>query len=170
MTTAKQWAHRQAEEYRHGEDRPLGGYLALLGTYSGLVGALGVIGRLAHRRLPDRVGVGDVALLGIATHRLSRTLSKDPITSPLRAPFTRYKEPSAAGELAEEVRGHGLQHSLGELLGCPMCLAQWCATALAAGLVFAPRQTRLAMTTLTAVASADFLQYAYAYLQQATEG
>jgi hypothetical protein len=41
------------------------------------------------------------------------------------------------------------------------------ATALAGGLVFAPRQTRLALAALTAVAGADFLQYLYALLQQA---
>jgi hypothetical protein len=50
-----------------------------------------------------------------------------------------------------------------------MCLAQWVASALSAGLVFAPRQTRLAMATLSAVASADFLQYVYALLQQTVE-
>jgi hypothetical protein len=59
---------------------------------------------------------------------------------------------------------------MGELIGCPMCLAQWFATALAAGLVFAPRQTRLTMATLSAVAVADFLQYGYAYLQKVTTG
>lgn len=170
MTAAvQQWAHRQAREYSHGEDRPLGGYLAVLGAYGGLVGALGGLGRVLHRRVPDRVGVGDVALLAVATHRLSRTIAKDPVTSPLRAPFTRFDGPSASEEVSEQVRGHGLQHSIGELIACPMCLAQWCATALAAGLVIAPRQTRLAMATLSAVAGADFLQYLYAYLQQATE-
>jgi hypothetical protein len=91
------------------------------------------------------------------------------VTSPLRAPFTRYDGPGASEEIMEEVRGHGLQHSIGELIACPMCLAQWCATGLAAGLVIAPRQARLVMATLTAVGSADFLQYLYAWLQQAAE-
>ena len=31
-------AQRQGDAYRGGEDRPLGGYLALLGTYAGAVG------------------------------------------------------------------------------------------------------------------------------------
>jgi len=164
-----EWARQQAAAYRDGADRPLGGYLALLGVYTGGVGAAALAGRLSGRRLPDRIGLVDLALLGVATHRLSRTIAKDPITSPLRAPFTRYDGTSAAGELAEQVRGHGLQHSTGELLACPMCLAQWVASALSAGLVFAPRQTRLAMATLSAVASADFLQYVYALLQQTVE-
>jgi hypothetical protein len=164
------WAHRQAEHYRGDADRPLGSYLGMLAVYTGGVGALAALGRVLGRRAPERIGAGDLGLLAVATHRLARTIAKDPITSPLRAPFTRFDGTSAAGELAEDVRGHGLRHSVGELIACPMCLAQWVATALSAGLVFAPRQTRLVMTTLSAVAGADFLQYLYAYLQQQVEG
>jgi hypothetical protein len=40
------------------------------------------------------------------------------------------------------------------------------ATGLGAGLVFAPRQARLAMAVLSAVAGSDFLQYLYSVLQQ----
>jgi hypothetical protein len=164
-----QWGRRQAAEYSHGENRPLDGYLKLLGTYTtGVVGATAA-GRLLGRRVPERIGPLDLILLGVATHRLSRTIAKDPVTSPLRAPFTRYEGLAAAGELSESVRGHGVRHSVGELLACPMCLAQWVATGFAAGLVLAPRQTRLAMATLSAVAGADFLQYLYALLQQRTE-
>jgi hypothetical protein len=166
----RRWARREAAAYRSGSDQPpLGGYLALLSGYLGGTAALAAVGRLAGRRLPERVSGYDLALLGVATHRLSRTLAKDPITSPLRAPFTEFAGTSAAGELAEQVRGDGLRHSAGELLACPICLAQWVASALAAGLVFVPRQTRLVMAVLSAVASADFLQYVYALLQQAAE-
>ena len=111
----------------------------------------------------------DVAQLAVTTHKLSRIIAKDPVTSPFRAPFTRYEGLSAAGELHEEVRGHGLSHSVGELLTCPMCLAQWVATAFGAGLVIAPAPTRLAMAVFTAVGGSDFLQHLYAALQQASE-
>jgi hypothetical protein len=87
----------------------------------------------------------------------------------VRAPFTRYEGVSAAAELDEQVRGRGLRHSLGELVSCPMCLAQWVATALCGGMVFAPRATRLVASTFTCVAGSDFLQYLYAALQQKTE-
>jgi hypothetical protein len=50
-----------------------------------------------------------------------------------------------------------------------MCLGQWTATAFALGLVYVPRETRLAMATLSAVAIADFLQYGYAFLQKINE-
>jgi hypothetical protein len=173
MTTltekVRSWSQEQADAYRHGEDRPLGGYLTFLGIYSGVVAASGAAIRLSRRRLPERISAGDLALLTVATHRLSRTVAKDPITSPVRAPFTEYEGTAAAGELAEGVRGHGVQHSLGELLACPMCLAQWVATGFSVGLVMAPRPTRMAMSVFTAVAGADFLQYLYAALQQHTE-
>ena len=166
----RSWAEKQAAEYAGDEPRPLGGYLKLMSVYGSGIGAAAVLGRVTGRRIPESIGPLDLVTLSIATHRLSRTMAKDAVTSPLRAPFTSYKGVSAPSELAEEVRYHGgLRHSVGELLTCPMCLAQWVATALSAGMVFAPRQTRLVAATLTAVAGADFLQYLYALLQQATE-
>ena len=166
-TGVQGWAKRQARAYSDGEERPLGGYLKVLGVYTAAVTGLGGLGRLAHREVPKQVGPWDLGLLSVATHRLSRTLAKDPIASPLRAPFTEYEGVGAAAELKEQVRTeHGLQHSVGELISCPMCLAQWVATVFGVGLVFAPRQTRLAMAVLSAVAASDFLQYLYSVLQQ----
>ncbi|MGN6605711.1 MAG: DUF1360 domain-containing protein [Jatrophihabitans sp.] len=167
MTGVREWLAEQGREYRNGDERPLSGYLALMSAYSGGVGAATLAGRLTRRTVPETVRPWDLTLLTVATHRLARTIAKDPVTSPIRSPFTQYDGVSAAAELHEEVRRHdGLGHSFGELITCPMCLAQWVATAFAAGLVFAPRQTRLVMATFTAVAGADFLQYLYAALQQ----
>ena len=64
---------------------------------------------------------GDLLLVGIATHKLSRLLAKDKVTSFIRAPFTRYQEPSGQGEVEEEPYGHGLHLAVGELLVCPYC-------------------------------------------------
>jgi hypothetical protein len=155
-----------AARYRHGHDRPLGSYSIVDIVYIALVTALGLAFR--RRRVPD-VTVKDVVLLGIATHRLSRTLAKDPVMSPLRMPFTRYTGVTGAAELREEVVASGAGHAVGELMTCPFCLAQWVATGFAAGLVMAPRVTRLAMATMSGVALADFLQYGYSAAQQATE-
>jgi hypothetical protein len=161
----RSWGRRQAQAYSDGHERPLAGYLELMAAY-----ALATLGpaAVAHRRgrLPERLGPWDVVQLGVATHKLSRILAKDPVTSPLRAPFTTYVGLAAPSELEEEVRGHGLQHSVGELITCPMCLAQWVATGFALGLAFAPGPTRLALSTFTAVGAADFLQHLYARLQQ----
>ena len=103
--------------------------------------------------------------MSVATHRLSRILAKDPVTSPLRAPFTRYTGTSGPAEVSEETRGTGLRHSTGELLSCTFCLAQWVATGYAAGLVFLPDLTRLTGATMTAVAGADALHLLYTRMQ-----
>lgn len=151
---------RVKQRYQGDEERPLGGYLAVLGVYGGLTGALAGLAK-ALRITPPTPGVMDTVLLSVATHKLSRLLTKDAVTSPLRAPFTRYEEPAGDGELMESVRGHGVQHAAGELITCPFCLAVWVATGLTAGMVFAPRLTRLVCTTLTAVAVSDGLQLVY---------
>jgi hypothetical protein len=151
---------RVKQQYQGDEERPLGGYLAVLGVYGGITGALALAAR-ALRITPPRLDVADTVLLSVATHKLSRLLTKDAVTSPLRAPFTRYEEPAGEGELMESVRGDGVRHAAGELVTCPFCLAVWVATGLTAGMVFAPRLTRLVCTTLTAVAVSDGLQLAY---------
>jgi hypothetical protein len=50
---------------------------------------------------------------------------------------------------------------VGELLTCPFCLGVWVAGGLTAGLVLAPRVTRLALTALTAIAASDAIQLVY---------
>jgi hypothetical protein len=148
--------------YAGDADRPLAGYVAAMGAYGAFVGGLTVLGRVLGARLPRRFGVGDTVLLGTATFKASRVLAKAAITSPLRAPFTRYEEPAGEDELNESVpaEGHG-EHAVGELVSCPFCLDVWIGTGLAAGLVLAPKPTRLAATVLTAVGAADVLHLLY---------
>ena len=159
------------EARRQGEDRPLGGYLAVMGVYAGAVASAVGVAAVRGKRLPERVSPWDVTLMSLATHKLSRLITKDSITSPLRAPFTRYQGVSGPAELAEEVRhDSGVRHSLGELLTCPFCLGMWVATGLTAGTVFAPRLTRLANKTLTTVTVSDFLQLVYPKAEQSAQG
>jgi hypothetical protein len=167
--SVREWIRDQAAAYRKGEDRPLGGYLALMSVYATGTTLVAAGARATGRRAPNGLSPWDVAQLAVATQRLARLATKDPVTSPLRAPFTTYQGLSAPGELSEEVRGHGMQHSVGELLTCPMCFSQWVATAFALGLVWAPKITRMTMGTFAAVGAADFLQHVYVRMQQATE-
>jgi hypothetical protein len=168
MDSIAEAARDQKRAYSHGEERPLGSYGVILTAYGLAVGTGVIIARLTRRR-PAMPGVWDVALMTVTTHKLARMLAKDPVTSPLRAPFTRYEGVSGPSELAEEVRGRGARHAVGELLACPFCLAQWIGSAYAAGLTFAPRATRLAGATFTAVAGADWLQLIYARLQRTAQ-
>lgn len=164
-------ARQEADAYRGDNDRPLGGYLAVMAVY-GVVVVAAVLAALATgRTLPTRWRVQDLLILTLGTHKLSRTLTKDAVTSPLRAPFTRYAGTGGPAEVQEEVREQSpLRHSLGELLTCPFCLDMWVATGFAIGLVFAPRFTRLVAGVFSALAGADFLQLAYAMAQQSAEG
>lgn len=162
------------DRYAHGQHRPLGGYLATGVTYAVAAGGLLIAGRRKGDAAHTRISAADLALLTVATQRLSRTLAKDAVTSPLRAPVTRYKAtgmPSEVNEeVAPEVKDQPLLHTLGELLTCPFCLAQWVATGLMGGHVLAPTLTRLVTSTLTAVAGADALQFVYSSLQRLEGG
>ncbi len=163
----REWFARQRAEYSGGgKQRPVAGYLTALLTYASSAVGTAVAARAAGRWPPPQLGPGDLALVTIATHKLSRTIAKDPITSPLRMPFTRFEGVSAPSELHEEVRASGMEHSLGELIACPFCLSPWVATGLVAGYAVAPGTTRAVTAAYTAVAGADFLQYAYAATQQ----
>ncbi len=160
---------RERAAYSQGEERPLSAYAGGMAVYSGLVLTLAGVARAQRRPLPTPTPF-EVLLLATATHKLARLISKENITSALRAPFTRYEGTAGPAELHEEVRGHGVRHAVGELITCPFCLAQWTATGFTFGLVFAPRATRLVATTMTAVAGSDFLQLAYSWSQQKATG
>ncbi|WP_067172930.1 DUF1360 domain-containing protein [Microtetraspora niveoalba] len=157
-----------AQAYEGSARRPLASYGRIMLVYGCVVGAVAAVARLTGRRAPEKIGLLDLGLMGMFTHRLSRTLAKDPVVSPLRAPFTKYVGVAGPSELHEEVRGSGMRHALGELVSCPFCLSQWVATAYAAGMVFAPRATRLAGATMTAVAASDWLQLAYSRMMKDT--
>ncbi|MFF3006726.1 DUF1360 domain-containing protein [Kitasatospora sp. NPDC057940] len=158
--------HREARAYKGDDDRPLAGYTGLMAVYGAAVGGIAAAARAGRRELPSPTA-WDVALNALATHQLSRLLAKDPVTSPLRAPFTRFEGTTGPAELEEEVRGTGARKAIGELVTCPFCIGLWAATACTAGSIFAPRVTRLATATLAALSVADFLQYAYAAAQRA---
>jgi hypothetical protein len=162
-------ARTESAAYRHGEDRPLGGYVVLMGVFGALVAAVAGTAAATRRTLPA-LSVKDLVLLTMSTHKLSRTLAKDAVTSPLRVPFATYSDTGGPAEVMEQPRKDSeLRHSVGELMTCPFCLDLWIATGFTVGLVFAPRVTRLVTGTFTALAGADFLQLAYAAGQQVAE-
>jgi hypothetical protein len=161
-------ASAQSERYSGGGDRPLRGYAITMTVYASLVGTLAGIAGLTGRDVPDGFPVTDVVLCAAATHKLSRLLAKDPVTSPLRAPFTSYQGPQGPAELKEEARGQGGRKTVGELVTCPFCTSVWVATGFSAGLIYLPRTTRVAMSTFAALAGADVLQFVHAWLEKAS--
>ena len=145
------------------ERPPLGSYLTIS---TGFVSAFGGF-LLAHRRsgreLPERIAPTDIALIGAAAFKLSRLITKERVASFVRAPFTEYQgRGSVPGEVEERPRARsGPRQAVGQLLTCPHCLGMWIVCALAAGLVTAPRETRLVSSALSALGVADFLQLGY---------
>ncbi|MEV8044529.1 DUF1360 domain-containing protein [Streptomyces griseoluteus] len=161
---------RAGGQYAAGHDRPLGGYLATMAGFAAYTAAWATAVRLRGRPLPDRPEPWDVVLTSVATFRLSRLLTKAPVTSPLRAPFTRYVAPQGPAELHEEVQTGDGAHAVGELATCPFCMSVWVASTLTAGQLLWPRETRTAMGGLAALAGADALQLAYSALIERTTG
>jgi hypothetical protein len=147
------------------EEQLLAEYAGMLTFYIASVAALTGLA-MEQGRLPRKVSLLDLALLGIATHKLSRIVAKDRITSILRAPFVNYIRSAGAGEVEEEPRGRGIQRGIGQLLSCPFCMAPWCATALSFGFLFAPRVARFFAGILTTVALSDFLHRAYTKMKE----
>jgi len=147
------------------EEQLLAEYATLLGFYLASVAMLTSIAA-EQNRLPKKFSLLDLALLGIATHKLSRIVAKDRITGILRAPFVNYVRSAGAGEVEEEPRGRGIQRGIGHLISCPYCMAPWCATALSFGLLFAPRVTRFFAGILVSVTVSDFLHRAHARMKQ----
>jgi uncharacterized protein DUF1360 len=158
--------HAERERARKEAERPIGSYSALTGLFAGLCSAFALWMRRSGRALPERMGAADLALITIATHKLSRLITKDRVTSALRHPFTRYQEDAGQGEVEEQARGSGMRRALGELLICPYCIGMWLAAGFTAALVVAPRPTRWVASALTALFGSDLLQIAYKRAEQ----
>jgi hypothetical protein len=162
----------EAQEHTHA-DGPLGGYapprerppLASYAAFAALFNGAVAAGLLGARRaghdLPERIEARDMVLAGVATHKLSRLLAKDKVTSFARAPFTELQEPGGPAELEEQARGSGLRRAVGELISCPYCLGLWVSAGFNLGLVTAPRTTRFVASIMTGLTISDFLQIGY---------
>jgi len=116
------------EGYKKNEDISLSSYGVLAGVFNAIFALFLLVSRGTGRSLPERVDVRDIALLGMATHKLSLIGAEDAVTSPLRAPFTELQEKESPKKVDEEPRGEGLRRSVGELLTCKFCLGVWLAS------------------------------------------
>lgn len=143
------------------QERPLGSYAVLTGAFLAMFAAFGAWLRGSGRALPERTTVGDLALVTVATHKVSRLIAKDRVTSVGRAPFTQFQGDSGAGEVDEAARGSGMRRAVGELLLCPYCLGMWISALFTGGLIVAPRATRWVASAFATLFGADLLQIAY---------
>jgi hypothetical protein len=130
---------------------------------STFVGGLATAGTLAHilHRDPREHDTLDLALLGLATFKASRTIARDEVTSFLREPFV---EGEAHAGHEEPVETGDLRQAIGELVTCSRCIGTWVAAALACTQLLAPRFGRLLTWTLATGALNDFAQAGFAAL------
>ncbi len=156
-------AHRPFAGYSD-EVQPLGAYAALAVVLN-VAFVAGLVSAHRRRRLPKKLDPAEIVLLGVATHKLARVLTKDSATSFLRAPFVHLEAKSGSNSIDEHARGTGLQRALGELLSCPECTGYWVASGLILGSLHAPRVTRTVASMYASLAIGDIMQYVYSGLK-----
>jgi hypothetical protein len=135
-----------------------------MGAFSLIFALFCLLSRITGRPIPERIEAKDIALLGMAAHKMSMIGSEDAITSPLRAPLTEIQEKESPKKVVEKPRGEGLRRSMGELLMCKFCLGVWLASFLTYGLVLVPRVTRLIAALFAVVTVSDYLHQTYEIL------
>src|SRR4051794_13441630 len=135
-------------------------YAAIMGAF---VGGLAVAGALARSlgRDPRENTTLDLAVLGMATFKAARTITRDEVTSFIREPFVE-GEAHEGGE--EPVETGDMRQAIGELVTCTRCVGTWIAAGLTSTQVIAPRFGRLLTWTLAAAGTNDFLQASFAAL------
>jgi hypothetical protein len=140
--------------------RPYGAYAGITGAF---VGGLAIAGALSHLldRDPREHDALDLVVLGAATFKAARTISRDEVTSFIREPFVE----GVAGEGDEHAVETGdLRQAIGELVTCSRCVGTWVAASLATTQMLAPRFGRILTWTLAAAGLNDWLQAGFAAL------
>ena len=142
------------------EPAPHGAYAAIMGAFAaGLAGA-GVVARLLGREPRENEAL-DLVVLGAATFKAARTISRDEVASFIREPFVE----GVAHEGGEEpVETGDLRQAIGELVTCSRCIGTWVAAGLTATQMIAPRFGRMLTWSLAAAGANDFLQASFAAL------
>lgn len=137
---------------------PYEAYAGILGAYAGVLGAAGLLTRALGREPRCHTPL-DLAVLSMATFKAARTISRDNVTSFIRAPFVEGE--AGSGNDEEPVETGGLQQAVGELVTCSRCVGTWAAAGLGAAQIVAPQFGRLLTWSLAAAGANDFLQAAF---------
>ena len=143
------------------EPPPYRAYATIAGTFMAGLGA--VSGLAAARKRPRReMTAVDLALLGLATFKASRTVTRDRVTSFVREPFVEGE--AYDGEDEKPTHETEMKQAIGELVTCTRCIGTWIGAGLASTQILAPRTGRLLTTVLAAGAVNDFLLAAFSAL------
>jgi hypothetical protein len=136
------------------EQPPYRAYATIMGTFLAGLGA--VSGLAAARNRPQfELAPIDLAVLGLATFKASRTVARDKVTSFVREPFVEGDAYDGADE--QPTHDSEMKQAIGELVTCTRCIGTWIGASLAATQILAPRTGRLLTSVLAAGAINDFL-------------
>ena len=133
---------------------PHGAYATIMGAFVGGLGAAGALARSLDRDPRENTTL-DLAVLGMATFKAARTITRDEVTSFLREPFVEGE--AYDGEDETPTHDTELKQALGELVTCTRCVGTWLGAGLASMQILAPRTGRLLTTVLAAGALNDVL-------------
>jgi hypothetical protein len=139
---------------------PYGAYAAIMGTFVAGLGAAGALARALDLDPRDSTTL-DLAVLGVATFKAARTITRDPVTSFIREPVV---EGDARDGSMDPVETGDFRQALGELVTCSRCIGTWVAAGLASTQIVAPRFGRLLTWTLATAGVNDWLQAGFAAL------
>jgi hypothetical protein len=140
------------------EAKPRQSYALIITAYLSFFGIVAALATRDGRRLKQTPPARDLALIGIATFRLSRLIAYDRVTSVLRQPFVEEGrgEENLEGTI-QQPKGTGLQRSLGELLTCSWCTSVWAGALNVAAYTLFPRVGRLFLMVLASSGVAELL-------------
>jgi hypothetical protein len=136
------------------EQPPYRAYATIVGTFLAGLGAVSGLAAARNRPQQELTAI-DLALLGLATFKASRTVARDKVTSFVREPFVEGEAYDGEGE--EPTHDTDMKQAIGELVTCTRCIGTWIGASLAATQILAPRTGRLLTSVLAAGAVNDFL-------------
>jgi hypothetical protein len=139
---------------------PMHAYAGIMGTFVGGLALAGALARLLDRDAGEHDTL-DLAVLGLATFKASRTISRDEVTSFIREPFV---EGVAHHGDEDPVETGDLRQAIGELVTCSRCIGTWVAAGLSATQILAPRFGRVLTWSLAAGGANDWLQAGFSAL------
>ena len=137
---------------------PYGSYAAIMAVFTGGLATAGAVARLLGRDPRENTPL-DLAVLGLASFKASRTIARDEVTSFLREPFVE-GEAHEGGE--EPIETGDMRQAIGELVTCSRCIGTWVAAGLASAQIVAPRFGRILTWTLAGAGLNDWMQAAFA--------
>jgi hypothetical protein len=133
------------------KDAPKGGYAVIMAIFFTAFAAVASSLRRNPATLSTTPPARDIALLGIATFRLSRLLTADRVTSILRAPVVEegVGEEQLEGVVQKPKEAGGIVQAVGQLVTCPWCISVWAAAFNVYLLTLFPRLGRLFLLVLS---------------------